>query len=82
MGQTKRKLSSWNLFVMNLKKKHPEKSFKDTLKLASQLKKKGSNYIDFVQSKTKNVMKKINVTKKNKSKKGKKGKKGKTAKKH
>ena len=58
----KRKLSSWNLFVMDLKKKHPTKSFGDILKLASTLKKKGTNYDTFVESKTKKVVKKIKKT--------------------
>ncbi len=40
-NKTKRKLSSWNLFVMKIKKLNPEKSFKDVLKLASSEKKKG-----------------------------------------
>ena len=62
MVKTKRKLSSWNTFVMKLKKKHPEKSFKNILKLASQLKKKGTNYLDFVKVKTEKVVKKISRT--------------------
>jgi len=37
----KRKLSSWNLFVMKVKKANPSKSFKDVLKMASTMKKKG-----------------------------------------
>ncbi len=40
-GGKKRKLSSWNLFVMKLKKSNPKKSFKDILKMASTMKKKG-----------------------------------------
>ena len=55
----KRKLSSWNLFVMDLKKKNPKKSFGEVLKLASTLKKKGSNYANFVKSKTIKAVKKI-----------------------
>lgn len=75
MVKTKRKLSSWNVFVMNLKKKHPEKSFKNVLKLASQLKKKGTNYLDFVKVKTEKVVKKIRRTVKlNKKRKNKKRK--------
>lgn len=37
----KRKLSSWNLFVMKIKKQNPKKSFKEVLKMASTMKKKG-----------------------------------------
>ena len=40
-NKSKRKLSNWNLFVMKIKKLHPEKSFKDVLKIASTEKKKG-----------------------------------------
>lgn len=58
----KRQLSSWNLFVMDLKKKNPKKSFGEVLKLASTLKKKGSNYTDFVKSKTSKAVKKIKKT--------------------
>lgn len=37
----KKKLSSWNLFVMKVKKANPSKSFKEVLKMASTMKKKG-----------------------------------------
>ena len=37
----KRVLSSWNLFVMKVKKMNPSKSFSEVLKMASTLKKKG-----------------------------------------
>ncbi len=37
----KRKLSSWNLFVMKVKKANPSKSFKEVLKMAATMKKKG-----------------------------------------
>ena len=40
-GKGKRKLSSWNLFVMKVKKANPSKSFGEVLKLASTMKKKG-----------------------------------------
>jgi hypothetical protein len=40
-NKTKRKLSTWNLFVMKIKKLNPDKSFKDVLKIASSEKKKG-----------------------------------------
>ena len=70
----KRKLSSWNLFVMKVKKENPDKQFKDVLKLASTLKKKGSNYANFVKTKTEKVVKKIGKFSKS-FKKGKKGKK-------
>jgi hypothetical protein len=38
----KRKLSAWNLFVKKVHKENPGKSFKDVLKMASTLKKKGA----------------------------------------
>jgi hypothetical protein len=41
-GGKKRKLSSWNLFVMKLKKSNPKKTFKEVLKMASTMKKKGA----------------------------------------
>jgi hypothetical protein len=37
----KRTLSSWNLFVMKVKKMNPSKTFSEVLKMASTLKKKG-----------------------------------------
>ena len=37
----KRPLSSWNLFVMKVKKMNPGKTFGEVLKMASTLKKKG-----------------------------------------
>ncbi len=37
----KRPLTSWNLFVIKVKKENPSKSFKEVLKLASAQKKKG-----------------------------------------
>ena len=37
-----RQLSSWNLFVMKVKKENPDKSFKEVLELASKLKKQGA----------------------------------------
>ena len=40
-NKTKRKLSSWNLFVMKIKKLNPDKSFKEVLKIASSEKNKG-----------------------------------------
>jgi hypothetical protein len=40
-GKGKRKLSSWNLFVMKVKKANPSKSFKEVLKMAATMKKKG-----------------------------------------
>ena len=80
-NKTKRKLSSWNLFVMDLKKKNRAKSFKEVLKLASKLKKKGLNTVKFASKVGKNTLTKLGkaVTgKKKKSKrKTKKGKKGK-----
>jgi hypothetical protein len=76
----KRKLSSWNLFVMDLKKKNPTKKFGEILKLASTLKKKTQNYAAFVKSKTEKVTKKV-IKKLKKTIKGKTSKKRKTAKK-
>ena len=40
-NKSKRKLSTWNLFVMKIKKLNPNKSFKEVLKIASSEKKKG-----------------------------------------
>jgi hypothetical protein len=40
-NKSKRKLSTWNLFVMKIKKLNPNKSFKEVLKIASTEKKKG-----------------------------------------
>lgn len=40
-NKSKRKLSTWNLFVMKVKKLNPNKSFKEILKIASSEKKKG-----------------------------------------
>lgn len=37
----KRTPTSWNLFVMKVKKMNPSKSFSEVLKMASTLKKKG-----------------------------------------
>jgi hypothetical protein len=37
----KRPPTSWNLFVMKVKKMNPSKSFSEVLKMASTLKKKG-----------------------------------------
>lgn len=41
MGKTKRKLSSWNLFVQKIHKSNPGKPFKVILQIASKLKKQG-----------------------------------------
>ena len=43
----KRKLSSWNLFVMDVRKKNPGKSFKDILVLASNPSLNPINFINF-----------------------------------
>lgn len=81
----KRPLSEWNLFVMEVKKQNPEKMFKDVLKLAGELKRKGVKYSDYAKNKTSKVVKKVSkAMKKSKTlnkKKGSKGKKGKTSKK-
>jgi hypothetical protein len=78
MAKTKKALSSWNMFVMSVKKNNPEKSFGDVLKLASKMKKTGSQYANFVASKTSKAAKKVtNTLKLTKTRKGKKGKKGK-----
>lgn len=81
-NKTKKKLSSWNLFVMDLKKKNPSKSFKDILKMASKLKKKGMNTVKFASKVGKNTLNKlgktvVNVHKKKSKRKTKKSKKGK-----
>jgi|TARA_B100001093_G_C26646242_1_gene935429 hypothetical protein len=68
MGKTKRKLSSWNLFVMDVKKKNPTKSFKEVLVLASKLKKQGAKVGDYVQQKTAKVVKKLTGTSKRRKK--------------
>ena len=72
----KRKLSSWNLFVMDLKKKNPAKSFKEVLQMASKLKKKGLNTVKFASNVGKKTLNKIgkSVTGKKKPKKSKKSK--------
>lgn len=38
----KRKPSAWNVFVKKVSKENPGKSFKEVLKMASTLKKKGA----------------------------------------
>ena len=82
MAKTKRALSSWNMFVMNVKKNNPEKSFGDVLKLASKMKKTGSQYKNFIASKTAKAAKKVsNTLKLTKTRKAKKAKKTKKAKK-
>jgi len=40
--KNKRKLTPWNLFVKKVHKENPGKSFKEVLKIASTLKKKGA----------------------------------------
>ncbi len=72
----KRKLSSWNLFVMDLKKKNPTKTFKDVLKMASKLKKKGMNTVKFAKKVGKKTLTKLSKRmKKRKTSKRKTGKK-------
>lgn len=71
----KRKLSSWNLFVMDLKKKNPTKTFKDVLKMASKLKKKGMNTVKFAKKVGKKTLTKLSKSmKKRKNSKRKTGK--------
>jgi hypothetical protein len=42
-GKTKKRaLTPWNLFVKKVHKENPGKSFKEVLKMASALKKKGA----------------------------------------
>lgn len=73
----KRKLSSWNLFVMDLKKKNPTKTFKDVLKMASKLKKKGMNTVKFAKKVGKKTLTKLTKSmKKRKTKTSKKKRKG------
>ena len=73
--KTQKKLSPWNLFVMEVKKQNPEKTFKEVLVLASKLKKHGVKYGDYVQNKSMKEVKKItntlNITKGNKKRKNK-----------
>jgi|TARA_B110000285_G_scaffold231293_1_gene299681 hypothetical protein len=64
----KRKLSSWNLFVMDLKKKNPTKTFKDVLKMASKLKKKGINTVKFAKNVGKNTLTKLSKSMKKRKK--------------
>lgn len=67
----KRKLSDWNLFVMDVKKNNPSLQFKDVLKLASKLKKTGkpvTNTIKAVTNKVKNTTNKVRKTLKGKKK--------------
>ena len=65
----KRPLSDWNKFVMNVKKQNPDKMFKDVLKLAGELKKKGVNYAEYAKNKTEKASSKVKkfVSKKVKS---------------
>lgn len=73
--KTQKKLSPWNLFVMEVKKQNPEKTFKEVLVLASKLKKQGVKYGDYVHNKSMKAVKKItntlNITKGNKKRKNK-----------
>jgi hypothetical protein len=62
----KRPLSEWNLFVMEVKKQNPNKMFKDVLKLAGALKKKGVKYADYAKNKTAKLQKKVNKAMKKK----------------
>ena len=50
MGKTKRKLSSWNLFVQKIHKANPGKPFKVILKMASTLKKQGKMGVNSLTS--------------------------------
>ena len=61
-NKNKKKLSSWNLFVMDLKKKNPAKSFKEVLQMASKLKKKGLNTVKFASKVGKNTLHKLGKT--------------------
>ena len=71
MAKTQKKLSPWILFCLDLKKKHTGKKYKDIVKMASALKKKGSEYSNFVKNKTSKAISKIKTFKKKKGKKGK-----------
>lgn len=55
----KKKLSPWIQFVMKVKAEHPEKEFKDVLKLAAKLKKEGKTG-DVVAKKTRGATRKMN----------------------
>ena len=59
MGKPQKKLSPWIKFVMDVKKKNPTLKFKEVLKKASTLKKKGLNAVDYVKTKTKKAVKKV-----------------------
>ena len=76
MGKTRKQLSSWNRFVMDVKKQNPEKSFKEVLVLASKLKKQGQKMGDYVKNKTEKVVRKLRKSVKGKRRKGRKGRKG------
>lgn len=79
MGKTRRQLSSWNRFVMDVKQQNPDKSFKEVLVLASKLKKQGKKVGDYVKNKTEKAVKKVRNSlngKRRKSTKGRKGRKG------
>ena len=58
----KRPLSDWNKFVMEVKKQHPEKMFKDVLVLAGKLKKQGVTYADYAANKTMKAVDKVTNT--------------------
>ena len=64
----KRKLSEWNLFVMDVKKNNPELQFKEVLKLASKLKKSGKNSTNTLKPKKGLKKRKTNKRKTNKRK--------------
>lgn len=80
MAKKTRKLSPWNVFVMQVKKQNPEKSFKEVLVLASELKKKGMQVGDYVKTKSMKAIKKIKKSLHKKPIKGKKSQKNKTRK--
>jgi len=58
MGKTKRKLSSWNLFVQKIHKSNPGKPFKVILQMASKLKKQGKMSLNSMSKSMKSKTKK------------------------
>ena len=53
-----RQLSDWNKFVMNVKAENPDKSFGEILKLASAMKKKGTDPSEYAKTSGKKNVKK------------------------
>ena len=71
-NKTKRKLTDWNKFVMKLKVENPEKKFGDVLKMAGKMKKQGVQIGEYIGSKTRKVVQKIEQSAKSIAKKARK----------